>query len=161
MVLWIGCFRKLLSTARKRWPDIELSAKDFIAYLAQQLSPERSLLEDLKKIHAADVYLCAACLQEDRAAQQALMDLTLRLVELSLLNFSAAEIPADEVHQQLLERLTKPGLENKPRLALYNGSSRLVSWLRIIVVRTILDLIRSHQRMSQTGRRFVDGPGLG
>lgn len=144
-----GIFEKILqevlSDAQKRWPDFDLSEEYFIAYLAQRLSGKRSPLEEIENTHTADVYLCAACLQGDRAAQQALMELAAKLVKSSLLNFGTTEISADEVQQQVLERLTAPGVEHKPRLALYNGSSRLVSWLKIIVVRTILDMKKSLQ----------------
>jgi len=132
--------RRLLESARASWPRFQLAPERFAAYLAERL-PEGADLEKLAALQAADLYLCCACAEGDRAALDALDRGPLQVCAAAAGRVDRSESFADEVKQSLRQRLLSLE-EGRPRILDYEGRAPLKSWLRAAAARTALNLTR-------------------
>lgn len=125
-----------MAAARAAWPGIEVPDAAFAQFVAERITPERTL----DQLHATDLYLACACALKDPAAQAAFEPL-FAAVRSSVTAVSADVV--EEVEQTLRERLL---YGDSPRITDYAGSGELVAWLRVVAVRTALGLRREQTR---------------
>lgn len=146
----------ILTKARRQWPGVNLGDDEFTTHLGQRLRGDSSPVRELDEMHTNDLFLCAAIMNGNYTAQRSFFELTLSLVKSSLTHPGADHGAVDEIHQKLLERLVSPGADNRPRLAQYNGKSSLISWLRVIIVRTILNSKKTLQPKSNCDEGLLE-----
>ena len=138
-----------LTRAREAWPALPLPAATFLRYLAERLPEEGSLLEALRKLYAADLYVACACTQGLTIAQAALDTHFLPKVDAAVARVQSAGDGAAEVRQRLRERLFTSEEGRAPHIADYQGTGPLAAWLRAAAVRTALNLQRSERRRAR------------
>jgi RNA polymerase sigma-70 factor (ECF subfamily) len=124
--------------ARSTWPDVEVSANDFVAYLAERLAPRSgwsaaaSLVEAIKKTRISDLYLACACARGDARAM-ALFDARYLGEVNRALKSSATNV--DDTKQVLRRRFFVSENGEAPRIVEYSGRGDLKAWVRAAAVR--------------------------
>jgi RNA polymerase sigma-70 factor (ECF subfamily) len=134
------------SRAREAWPDIELDAERFFAFVARRLPEDAEPEEVFPSLKVGDLYLACACLDGNAKAHRAFLNHCLPVVKGALSRIDPSGTMDDEVLQGLLERLFTAAGEDEPRLAQYNGHSAIGVWVRVAAVRQALNLLRSVHR---------------
>jgi RNA polymerase sigma-70 factor (ECF subfamily) len=130
-----------LALGRRAHPGVEVPAAAFAAYLAERGFGG----EGAKAAHAADLYLCCACLGRDPRALAAFDAALVAAVEPALVRMGLEREARDETAQALREKLFVGGA-GPAKLAEYAGRGPLAGWLRAAAVRTALNAIRGRPR---------------
>jgi RNA polymerase sigma-70 factor (ECF subfamily) len=116
------------------WPDVRIEPA-----VLHELLQKAGAVDDR---HLADVGLAAAALGGDPAAQRALDRMIRAEAQRVVGELRQAAWLADEVHQELSQRLLVAPPGGAPRLATYAGQAALGRWLGVAAMRTALNLIR-------------------
>ncbi len=131
---------RLWQEARARWPGVTVEPDRFCATLARHAG-SRLMLARLR-IH--DLYLACGCLGGDTVALREFDALVEEVAaKLRSLGRDAALIADAKQHarQSVLPRAAAP-----PPLAAYNGHGDLGGWLRVVMSRELVHLIKREQR---------------
>jgi RNA polymerase sigma-70 factor (ECF subfamily) len=133
-----------VAAARQRWPDLELDEAEFVRYVAARL-----VTGQLPPVtHAADVWLACAC---ERGLPRALVAFDSEhapVIRRVLGRRKAPDDVADDVHQILRERLlvSDASTGKRAKIADYNGSGPLKSWVATAAATTLATLQRGARR---------------
>ncbi|WP_342377710.1 sigma-70 family RNA polymerase sigma factor [Myxococcus stipitatus] len=149
-----------VSTGRRTWPEVALAEEDFLQHLAQRLVPGDVSSWTSEAIPAADLYLACACARGLPAAHAALERHFLSKVARAVTRVRGGGVDAEEVLQQLRQRLLASEGNAEPRIAEYRGTAPLSAWLRAAAVRTALNLQRAEGRRARVEQE-VEGAVLG
>jgi RNA polymerase sigma-70 factor (ECF subfamily) len=125
------------AAAREEWPGLQVDRGAFERHLADVGVPSDTGPEGLAGLHVADLYLACACATGVPGALEAFEAKYLRGVGAALRLVDTSEAFADEVTQQLRERLFVTG-----KLATYSGRGSLGSWISIVAQRLALTMKR-------------------
>ncbi|MFC1609670.1 sigma-70 family RNA polymerase sigma factor [Myxococcota bacterium] len=128
---------EMLDAARNAWPDVDLDPALYLAHVASHLDPD-CRVED---IHAADLYLAAACLAGDQHAISE-FDRVLGTVA-PRLRANVGDPRPDEARQTVRIKLLVGTSGKPPRLATYAGRGPLAGWLHVVMARQLLDMQRA------------------
>lgn len=131
---------ELVGAGQAAMPTVSLPAEDFVAYLAARLPESATSVDGLRALRIGDLFLACACSRGDGVAI-ALFD------SLHLANIGAALRSRDatteaELKQVLREKLFVARDGARPKIADYSGRGDLASWVRVVAVRTALNLAR-------------------
>lgn len=130
-----------LAEARGAHPDVALSDERFVSHLGRHLAAG-DLVDAIAAVRVGDLWLACACAEGDAGALAA-FDATfsgeLRIVR-ARLRKSAAE--AEDFVQGCRQRLFAPP---RPKIGEYSGQGDLRNWLRVTLVRMLID----HQRSTR------------
>ncbi len=140
---------RLVAEARAAWPSIELDERRYVAHVARGLRGSTAALGALETIHGADLFLALAC-GESNALALAVFERDFISTVPEILARMGRSIPVDEVAQALRLKLLVAEGGSPPKVLEFSGSGPLAGWLRIVAIRTALDLIR---RGTQEGAR--------
>ena len=130
-----GALRKLVDAGREAWPSVALPPEAFVRYLAA-----RGMLD---AAHPADLYLACACAERAPGAVEAFEAAYMGRVGGYLVKMRPTRPFLDDVRQTLREKLLVGRDGAPPRIAEYDGRGALASWLRVVAVRTAVDLHRA------------------
>jgi RNA polymerase sigma-70 factor (ECF subfamily) len=126
------------------WPDAALEPALFWPYVGARLSVDADPWDSLQALRIEDLYIACACAAGDPGAL-AMFEarvLCAAVASLSRLRLGAAQL--DELKQRLRQLLfTSDG--GRPRIAAYAGRGDLVSWTRVVAVRTGFKLLRQQR----------------
>jgi RNA polymerase sigma-70 factor (ECF subfamily) len=136
----------LWQSGQAAWPGVAVEAADFVAYVAERMGPE-PLDGALAGLHATELYLCCACLRGNPPALLAFDARYLSQVGVFVARMRVPGAFVDELTQVLRERLF---VGDKPRLREYSGRGGLHNWLRVVTVRTALNLRRRRTELLAT-----------
>jgi RNA polymerase sigma-70 factor (ECF subfamily) len=138
-----ACLRELLAAGRDAWPLLPLSDDECLRYIAERI-PEGAVLPDaLKSIQAADLHLACACVLGKPGALASFERHCLAKLPAVLSRFSTSNEFHDEVRQAVRERLFVSNSGGRVRIEDYGGRGPLAGWVRVVMVRLALDLLRS------------------
>ncbi|QSQ18417.1 sigma-70 family RNA polymerase sigma factor [Myxococcus landrumensis] len=149
-----------VSTGREAWPEVALAEEDFLRYLAQRLVPADVSSMTSGDIPVADLYLACACARGIPAAHAALERHFLSKVVRAISRVRGGGVDAEEVLQQLRQRLLASEEGGEPRISEYRGTAPLSAWLRAAAVRTALNLQRAEGRRARVEQE-AEGEALG
>jgi len=135
-----AALQALHARGREAWPAIALSGEQFARHLGAIWSSRKSKLEELR---GDDLYLACACALRNPRALSALEPLLAAACS-SLPGGSAAL--ADEVRQDLREKLLVSSGDEAPLIATYSGEGPLSTWLKVTAVRAALRRHRGSTR---------------
>jgi RNA polymerase sigma-70 factor (ECF subfamily) len=130
--------RAAVDQAHQRWPELKLEGNDealFAAHVRELATPEASL-----SAHGAELYLAFACKQGQPSALRVLERDYLARLGPAIARVDRSPAFVDEVRQIVFERLIVPP---HSRIAQYAGTGPLEAWLRVIALRTALNLVQS------------------
>lgn len=122
-----------------QWPELDVPHDRFCA-IYQRLS-ETSGGEALA-LEAPDLYLAVACLEGDARALHQLQQLVEGQLKL-LASFRLSADESDELVQRTMTALLIGGPQGTPKLTLYGGRGTLQSWLHVLMVRDVVDRLRT------------------
>lgn len=130
---------KLLD-ARAVWPLLSVTDDRFVRHVASVL-PSDGMLEALDGLVAADLLLAVGCIERDRMAlaafdAQFVVPITDQLVR-------AQRCTADGELEQVVREHVLVGRDGRPaKLAQYTGRAPLSAWLRVVITRLAITMLR-------------------
>ncbi len=137
-----GLLASALSRGRAAWPAVRLDEAVFLEHLANRLREESNVHDLLSSMRAAEVYLACALAHGDAAAVASFEAEFLAEVGGFVAQIDRNPTFADEVRQQLREKLLVRTEEGPPKIAEFSGRGPLGGFLRVAAVRTALNLKR-------------------
>jgi len=123
-----GPARADLARARAAWPALEVPEEAFAAWLADRAGDA--------PLHVEDLYLACACARGDAKALRAFDETFADEFATLRRRFSYLPQGADDVRQIVHEKLF---VGERPRIADYSGRGELRSWLRVAILRVLLN----------------------
>jgi RNA polymerase sigma-70 factor (ECF subfamily) len=142
--------QSLWEAGRAAWPAVDLPPED----LAREAGARAEAADGaaaLERLHGADLYLACACARGIPGAAAAFEARFLSRVPAFVARADPAGELADEVAQELREKLLFASEGRPPRIADYSGRGALEGWLRIVALRAAFKLRRSQQRFNARG----------
>ena len=126
-------------SARTAWPDVEVALDRFAAFVLEHLEVDQPSLEAMRRLNVVDLYLACACLDGVARALDTFDRVFMARVPGYLRSIDSSPAFADDVCQHVRERVFV-GTDGAPKLAGYSGRGALASWLRMVALRTALNL---------------------
>jgi RNA polymerase sigma-70 factor (ECF subfamily) len=137
--------RTALRAGRAAWPDVQVDEAAGVEYLAKRLPEGEPPADALASMHVTDLYLACACSRGDPRALAAFETHFLSAVASFVGQIDKSDSFADEVRQQLREKLFVCAPGDVPKIAEYTGRGPLGGWLRVASVRAALNLRRGNK----------------
>lgn len=132
-----------LSAARTAWPDLDVPAADFLAFLAPRLGDGP---DPLVGLHLADLWLACACDRGDEPALAAFDRVHLAQIDRAVAGLGASPSEQVELRQVVRVRLLVARDEAGTRIAGYTGRGSLSAWVRVVATREAARLLRKERR---------------
>jgi RNA polymerase sigma-70 factor (ECF subfamily) len=151
-----AALRTLLEAGRAAWPDVRLEVGTFLRHVAERLPGGAEPEKRLSDLHATDLYLACACAQQEKRALEAFERRFLTEVPTFLRGLRESASFADEVRQQLREKLLVAQGDSRPKIADYSGQGSLAGWLRVAAVRTALNVQRGQRRVASDAAKEAE-----
>jgi RNA polymerase sigma-70 factor, ECF subfamily len=126
---------RLVERARRVWPAWGLAPEGFAAYLGARCPPGEPAARGLSGLPVEDLYLAFACGQRVTAAIEVLHADHLADATAAVAHQYRSTVLADEVRQQLAERLLLAAGDRAAGIEQYRGRGSLRGWLRVIALR--------------------------
>jgi RNA polymerase sigma-70 factor (ECF subfamily) len=130
--------RRMFDDGRRAWPEVALSYEAFARHIGARAAGR----ESPHASHAGDVFLACACAARARGAVEAFERAYVSRVAAYLAGMRPTAAFLDEVRQVLREKLFVGKEGGVPKIAEYDGRGALESWVRVIALRTAIDLKR-------------------
>lgn len=147
---------RCLATARSRWPQVGLDASAFARTVAERTAPAEG--GAALPAAAPDLFLVAAALTGDPAAVAAVDELLRSAMAELAARYRLGQTDADDLLQTARERLLWPAPDGRAaKLASFQGSGSLLGWLRAVLTRQLLDLLRRQKREVDLDEVLFDG----
>jgi RNA polymerase sigma-70 factor (ECF subfamily) len=132
---------RALEEARAAWPDLDVPAAVFGEALAAAVAagpPE----DPLAGVHVADLYLACGCALGRPAATRIFIKQHLAAVPRYLAHLEPAAALAEDVTQELADKLLVARPPDPPRIAGYGGRGPLDRWVAVAAQRAALSHLR-------------------
>jgi RNA polymerase sigma-70 factor (ECF subfamily) len=133
-----------ITEARLAWKGVGLSPASFARHVAKQLTAQPTA-DALARLHLTDLYLAAACAENDRRALAWFEQTFMSQVGAYIRKLDSSPAVAEEVQQLLRTRLLVGDATRPPAIATYTGRGALGAWVRIAAVRVVHDLLRARR----------------
>jgi RNA polymerase sigma-70 factor len=143
---------------QQRYPTVQLSIETFQNRVDEILSSEIHLAGDedresaFAKIHHEDLFLAIACADGSRVAWEHFADDYLPLLKKFAAQACGNANDAEDLAQEIATKL----LNEKHRLAAYNGRGSLANWLRVAASHAAVDRFRRTKK--QISLEDLDSP---
>ena len=134
-----------LAREKAAWPPFALDDDAFMEDVAAKLGADGDVPSALAGLHAADMYLAAACASHHPKALAEFERLYVAEVPRSLSRLAPSADFVKEVQQALRDKLLVPQGERRPRIADYSGRGALGAWVRVAALRTALSMRRGRK----------------
>jgi RNA polymerase sigma-70 factor, ECF subfamily len=140
-----------IARARAAWPHVVLGEAQFLDYLDERL-PDREHLNDLS---VEDLYLACGCAHGNLEALRAFESCLTGDVETVLIHMKVENDLRQDVLQLVRTKVIMGQDGTRPKIADYLGSGPLRNWLRAVVTRTALDVLRARPRRAVTDSELL------
>ncbi len=128
------------------WTEAWLDQTEFVTNLAKRLDAGTATEGYLELLRAQELYLAYACAAGHQGALAVFESTYMPVVNSTVRSMRGQGASADEVAQQIRERLLVGTNNRGPRIADYSGRGDLRRWLRAAATRTYLNVIRKNKR---------------
>jgi RNA polymerase sigma-70 factor (ECF subfamily) len=140
----------LVAEGRAAWPDLAVIAKDVVAFVGRQVTPELAEAA-LDGLRPADLYLACACSKGVAGAVTAFDREYMREVDIALARMRITAARVADIKQLVRQRLfvgggTAGAPTSAGKIAEYGGRGDLRRWVRSVAVRTCLNELRKGKR---------------
>jgi RNA polymerase sigma-70 factor (ECF subfamily) len=140
----------LVAEGRAAWPDLAVIAKDVVAFVGRQVTPELAEAA-LDGLRPADIYLACACSKNVAGAVTAFDREYMREVDIALERMRITAARVADIKQLVRQRLfvgggTAGAPTSAGKIAEYGGRGDLRRWVRSVAVRTCLNELRKGKR---------------
>jgi RNA polymerase sigma-70 factor (ECF subfamily) len=143
--------RALFEEGRRRFPSLELAAEVFATHLAARTRDGLSGVE-----RGPDLYLACACTTRVPGALDVFERTHLVDIGAHLGRLKPTPAFVDEVRQEVRDKLYLGREGGAPKIAEYDGRGALASWVRVIAIRTAIDLRRQAGYVTASSVRARD-----
>jgi RNA polymerase sigma-70 factor (ECF subfamily) len=126
---------------RAAWPELTVDPAAHARFVLERTREGA----DIGSLHAEDLYLACACASGDARAVAAFERRYIADVPSFLARVERSPDVLDEVQQALRDILFVPRPDKPPKIAEYSGRGTLGSWLRVVTLRTHLNLRRQQR----------------
>jgi RNA polymerase sigma-70 factor (ECF subfamily) len=127
------------------WPTVSLPAEVLAGYLAERAPAGEPPVAWLAGARAGDLFLACACAEGLAPALSAFEASFVGQVDAYLRALRPTPQIVADTTQELREKLFVGVAGGPPRIRQYNGQGALGAWVRIVAVRTALDLIEAQK----------------
>ncbi len=139
---------ELVARGAEAWPKVRVDPVAVVEQAARLLPASlqaEEVADSLAALHAGDLHLACGCAAHSAAALAAFDGafLDARALGAALHRLDRSPIFADEVRQAVREKLFVARKGAPVRIAGYSGRAPLSAWLRVVLVRTAVDLHRA------------------
>jgi len=124
----------------------ELSDEEVLACVAEKVPEQGDLLASLRRLHVEDLMLARACARGDAVALAEVDKEHFTVIDAALSRIPDAAAQLSEIKQQLRKQLFVSEGDRPPKIAQYSGRGELRSWLRVVAIRSALNLLQRHGR---------------
>jgi len=124
------------------WPGLTVDRDAFIAAISRGLADAPDPAEAFAELHVTDVYLAQACVGAAPAALAAFEEMCKSAIDGSLRSMGLADHVIADVAQDVRSKLFVGGGDAPAKIASYSGRASLKSWVRTVVTRTAVSLLR-------------------
>lgn len=143
-----------IAAARAAWPELAVDPEGFVAYVLARATP--SGLPPLA--HAEDLWLACACVTGVPGATACFQRRFEPIIARVLARRRASLALADDARQGVYERLLVGHDGQPPKIAEYQGSGRLESWVATTAANSLLMLQRADARRREHVARAENEP---
>jgi RNA polymerase sigma-70 factor, ECF subfamily len=134
--------------AAKLWPDISVSLERYVAML-QSAGVATQNLEQW----GGDLYLACAAGAGDHAAVRVIEERFISRLPARIRRLGSATDKVSDVLQTVRERLFAGDV---PRIRGYNGAGPLEQWIKVVAIRTAIDLHRTDQSIPRVEGAWLE-----
>ncbi len=144
--------------AQTAWPQLRPPSADFFGHLATVLPEGDELSLALERVRAADLFLSFSCLGGDPRGLRELEHRHFAELPRALHKVVGADVPLDDVLQQVRERVLLGSDRRDPALRRYGGRGPLGGWLRVMATRVAIDntRVRARDRLRAVDHEALD-----
>jgi len=136
--------RQVVERVQAAWPSLRVDLKDFAAFLESKRAAGSAAATAADSLAVEDLYLAFACSRGDSKALAGFDREMRKDLEAAFAKMRVPPARRDDARQQLWEKLFVG--PPRPRILDYSGLSRLRSWFRVTVLRSLLDNLRAEKR---------------
>jgi RNA polymerase sigma-70 factor (ECF subfamily) len=133
---------EMLAEGRLRWPSVHVTLEEY-QRRCEMIRGERALAA--LREHAADIYLCCACVQQDPSAQRIFERDADPVVRGAIARVYRETEFVRETLQEFWEKLLSGP---NAKVNEYGARGPLQAWLRVAAARLAIDRRRAHQAMA-------------
>jgi len=144
---------KAIEDARSTWPSVVLPEDRFLAHLAEKLGPTEAP-RALSELCVADLYLACAAAHGDRLALEELDRITSVELRKAKKRFGYLPVELDDIRQRTLQRLLVAQQDCPPKILEYAGLGELKAWVKVTIVRTLINASSRESRELPEEERF-------
>jgi RNA polymerase sigma-70 factor (ECF subfamily) len=137
-------FARALAGGAAAWPEVALPADTFVRHLLARWDGRSPLTAHVSALHIGDLYLAAACHAGETRALIAFTQQHLTQVPALLSRMHLSEAFAADVRQTMAEKLF---VGPTPKITEYSGRGPLGHWIRVVALRSAVDLSRRSERV--------------
>lgn len=134
-----------IAAGQEEEPDLNFDEVEFSRFLAGYCSRDDPK-GDLGELRPGDLLLVFGCTRGETKALRRFDTRFGRDIDVALARSRELELDTDDFRQSLYSKLFAPGPSGRSRMADYQGRADLRSWLRVVTVRMVIDLVRRHKR---------------
>jgi RNA polymerase sigma-70 factor (ECF subfamily) len=138
-----AALRDFCDAGRQAWPNIPLEAETFATYLGARAPADVAPAVWLARLRAGDLFLACACAEGVPAAISAFEVALLGETNVYLRNLRPTPELVEETKQELRDKLFVGGPGRRPKIRQYSGEGALGGWVRVVALRTALNLLNS------------------
>jgi RNA polymerase sigma-70 factor len=148
--------RQAFERCQRRFPTIGLSFEDYASrvdgvvssdFAGGDLPEHRQWLERFSRLHHEDLFLAYACARSDRIAWEYFVDDYLPILRHLAVQACRNLSESEDLAQEIVARL----MEEREKLAGFNGRASLAGWLRVAVAHAAIDRFRRDRRLVALG----------
>jgi RNA polymerase sigma-70 factor (ECF subfamily) len=135
---------EIFEGCQRRYPTVQLSIGLFQSRVAGILASDTGTADNEAKLHYQDLFLATACAEGDRVAWEYFTDDYFPLLKSLAIKACGNASDGEDLAQEITAKL----LQDKDRIAGYNGRGSLASWLRVAVSHAAIDRFRRVNRLT-------------
>jgi RNA polymerase sigma-70 factor, ECF subfamily len=150
----------LVQRARAEEPTLDLSPAAFVRYVGERCQGAEAPLEHVASLRAGDLWLAFGCAAGHRRALRRFQDRFRADIEVAVTRSGNADVSPEDFRQHIFSKLFTAAGDAPPRIAEYGGRGSLRGWLRITIVRQVIDFVRRTQRR-ELGQQVDEAELLG
>ena len=128
--------------ARDAHPDVRIEPSVFGQAVASRVDPQAPVPDAIAAIPAADLLLVLGCAAGQRAALETIDTQFMNPLRPAIAALGASADVIDDVLSQVRARLMVGTPPEPPRILQFRGQSSLQSWLKVIVIREGMAVLR-------------------
>lgn len=137
---------ELVSRGKQRWPSVALESIAFVRHLGDHAPTDTDPVTAVARVRAEELYLACACANGCPEAVRICDTELVHKLRPHIARLRADPGFTDEALQAVRDRLFVSSQAAPPKIAQYRGQGALDSWIRMVGLRTALNLIASERR---------------